>query len=96
VFESTLVVTRPLKNMIKKVLVYELPGFTKQPFKPLVYENVKKEMSLKIRAFRCYESEVEKFSHPRSIESIKNLSILRGIESGLQYAESFELIRSIE
>ena len=37
----------------------------------------------------------KKYPHPRSIESIKNLAIHRGIESGLKNAEAFRLIRSI-
>ena len=38
---------------------------------------------------------IKKYPHPRSIESIKNLAIHRGIESGLKNAEAFRLIRSI-
>ena len=36
-----------------------------------------------------YESEVEKFPHPRSIEAIENLAIQRGIEARLKKAEAF-------
>ena len=46
-------------------------------------------------AFRKYVSEIEKFPHPRSFESIENLAIKRGIESGLKKSEAFQLIRSI-
>ena len=95
VFESTLVATRPLSSNVKQVFCYELPGIVKTPFQPTVYENIKKELSYKIKAFRMYKSEITKFPHSRSIESIENLSIQRGIESGLQRAESFQLIRSI-
>ena len=95
VFESTLVATRPLSSSVKQVLCYELPGLVKTPFQPTVYENIKNEISYKIKAFRMYESEITKFPHSRSVESIENLSIQRGIESGLQRAESFQLIRSI-
>jgi len=38
---------------------------------------------------------VEDFPHPRSIEAVENLSIMRGIESGLKRAEAFMLIRDI-
>ena len=95
VFESTLVVTRPLSSNVKQVLCYELPGLVRTPFQPTVYENIKNEISFKIKAFRMYESEITKFPHSRSVESIENLAIQRGIESGLQLAESFQLIRSI-
>ena len=95
VFESTLVATRPMKISVKRVLCYEIPGFKKSPFHPTVYEDVTKEFSAKIKAFKCYKSEIEKFPHSRSLVSIKNLAVFRGIESGLKKAESFELIRQI-
>ena len=43
-----------------------------------------------------YKSEIMKFPHPRSIESIENLAVYRGIQAGIAKAESFELIRNIE
>ena len=95
VFESTLVVTRPISSSVKHVLCYEIPGFIKTQFHPTVYEDVTREISLKIRAFKIYKSEVKKFPHARSIASIANLAIYRGIEAGLKRAEAFQLIRSI-
>ena len=95
VFESTLVATRPLSSSVKQILCYELPGLVKTPFQPEIYENVKNEILYKIKAFKMYKSEITKFPHSRSIKAIENLSIQRGIESGLQNAESFQLIRSI-
>lgn len=95
VFESTLVATRPLSSNVKQVLCYELPGLVKTPFQPTVYENIKKEISFKIKAFKMYKSEITKFPHSRSVEAIENLAIQRGVESGLQRAESFQLIKSI-
>jgi len=95
VFESTLVVTRPMGNSVKKLLCYEIPGITKYPFKPTTYENIFNEIDDKIDAFKEYKTEVEDFPHPRSVEAIENLSIMRGIESGLKRAEAFMLIRDI-
>jgi len=95
VFESTLIATRPLSSSVKEILSYELPGFTQVPFSPNVYVDVTKEISYKIKAFKMYESEVENFPHSRSIVAIENLSIQRGIESGLKNAESFQLIKKI-
>ncbi len=95
VFESTLVVTRSLSSNVKQILCYELPGLVKSPFQPTVYENIKKEIPHKIKAFKMYKSEITKFPHSRSIESIENQSIQRGIESGLERAESFQLIKNI-
>lgn len=95
VFESTLVVTRSLSSSVKQVLCYELPATLKEPFRPTVYENILNEYSFKIRAFKMYKSEIRKYPHPRSIKSIENMAIKRGVESGLNKAEAFELIKSI-
>lgn len=95
VFESCLVATRPYSSSVKQLLCYEFPGIVKEPFRPTVYENIVKEMSFKINAFKKYDSEVMKFPHPRSIESIESLAIQRGTECGHKKAEAFNLIRSI-
>ena len=95
-FNSTLVATRPSSSGVKKVFSYELPGYTKKPFSPNHYEDITKQFVHKIKAFKMYKSEIMKFLHPRSIESIENLAVYRGIQAGIAKAESFELIRNIE
>ncbi len=95
VFESSLIVTRPQSSSVKQLISYELPGSKRQNFLPTIYENIEKEISYKIRAFKCYESEIQNFPHPRSIKAIENLSFQRGIESNLKNAEAFELVRRI-
>ena len=92
VYDSTLVACRP-KSGVKKILCYEVPGNTKVPFQPNIYENIEKEMKIKIKGFKMYDSEIEKFPSPRSIIAIENLAINRGIESGFNSAEGFELIK---
>ena len=96
VFESSLVTTRPFSSSVKSLLCYELPGMVRKPFNPSIYENIAKEFSYKIKAFKMYKNEVMNFPHPRSIQAIENLAIQRGVESSLKMAESFQLIRSIE
>ena len=92
VYNSTLVACRP-KSGVKKILCYEVPGNTKIPFQPNVYENIEKEMNSKIKGFKMYDTEIEKFPNPRSIIAIENLAINRGIESGCKKAEGFQLIK---
>ncbi len=96
VFESSLVTTRPFSSSVKSLLCYELPGIVREPFNPSIYENVAKEFSYKIKAFKMYKNEVMNFPHPRSIEAIENLAIQRGVESSLKKAEAFRLIHSIK
>ena len=95
VFDSSLVAARPVSSSVKQLLSYEVPGSVKQPFRPTVYENVEKEFSYKLKAFKMYKHEVMKFPHPRSIQAIENLAIQRGVECSLKKAEAFQLIRNI-
>ena len=95
VFDSTLVVTRPYSSSVKQLLTYEFPGPVKEPFHPTVYENVVKEFSYKLKAFKMYKSEIMDFPHPRSIKAIESLALQRGTESALKKAEAFQLIRNI-
>jgi len=95
VYDSTLVATRPFSSSVKELLCFELPGPVCKPFCPNIFENITKEFSHKIRALKCYSSEIENFPHPRSLESIENLAIYRGIQAGIPKAEAFELIRRI-
>lgn len=95
VFNSTIVASRPQSSSVKQVLCYEILGSIKSPFEPNCFEDVTKHFEAKIKAFKQYNSEIEKFPHPRSFEAIENLAIYRGMESGLKKAEAFRLVRSI-
>lgn len=95
VFDSTLVACRP-KSGVKKILCYEMQGQVKIPFEPNVFENIEKEFDSKIKGFKMYKSEIERFPSARSIIAIKNLSVIRGIQVGLKKAEGFELIHEIK
>jgi N-acetylglucosamine malate deacetylase 1 len=95
VFESTLVATRPISTSVKMVLAYEVPGTTNNPFLSNYYENIEKEFTVKLKAFKEYNSEIEKYPHPRSLESLEILAKKRGIECGLKKVEAFRLIRKI-
>lgn len=93
VFNSTLVAARP-NSLVKQIFCYELPGIVKKPFSPNTFENIEKEFNEKIKAFKQYKTELQKFPSPRSIEAITSLAIQRGTESGFKKAEAFEMIRN--
>ena len=95
VFDSTIIASRPGSSSVEAIFSYELPGFIKTPFKPNIFENIEKEFPKKLAALKEYKTEIMKFPHPRSIESIKNLATYRGIQSGLKQAEAFELVHKI-
>lgn len=95
VFESALIVGRPLTGTVKKIISYEVCTIVRTPFEPNIYENVEKEIKYKLNAFKAFKSEVREFPHSRSLRAIENLATQRGIESGLSKAEAFQLIREI-
>jgi len=95
VFDCTLVATRPHSTSVKELYMYEMTESTKTAFNPNVYVNIEKEFKYKIKAFKMYTTEQQKFPFPRSLKGIESLAIQRGIESGLNKAEAFKLIRKI-
>ncbi len=46
----------------------------------------------KIKALRHYRNVMRQFPHPRSTEVLKGLAAYRGGQSGLNYAEAFQLV----
>ena len=62
---------------------------------PSTYVDISEEMNAKLKAWSCYTGEERPFPFPRSIEGIKTLAKLRGIQSGLSMAEGFKLFREI-
>ena len=98
VAEAALVASRPSKNKSRAVLAYETLsetewGLRNIPFTPNVYCDISSTLNQKIRAMRCYASEIRKFPHPRSLAVIKALAEKRGSESGVKYSEAFMAIR---
>jgi LmbE family N-acetylglucosaminyl deacetylase len=98
VFEACLVSARPLGNKIKKILAYETfsgAAWGVKQFVPTVFVDITGTLKDKLKAMSCYRSEVKKYPHPRSLESITILAKKRGVESGLSAAEAFVVIREI-
>lgn len=94
-FDSTIIATRSQSSKTKQILCYEIPGIQKTPFLANVYYDITKEFGFKIKAFSKYESELNKFPHPRSVETLESNAMLRGSEANLKKAEAFRLIKSI-
>ncbi|WP_435116909.1 PIG-L deacetylase family protein [Candidatus Pelagibacter bacterium nBUS_49] len=103
IFKAAKVAMRPnKKNNIKKILSYEVLSETEwnengKSFNPNYYVKLKKsELDSKINAFLKYKSQVKKHPHPRSKESIINLSRLRGSQVFAQFAEAFKVEKIID
>lgn len=66
------------------------PGPTS--FQPNIYEEIDGYLDLKLKALACYRNVMREYPHPRSKEAITGLAAVRGAESGLHYAEAFQLV----
>ena len=70
---------------LKRILSFEVPSATgwdvlstDNTFTPNWYEDISFMLDLKIEALREYESEIKKWPHFRSFESIVNIAKYRG------------------
>ena len=82
-------------NYVNKVLFYEVLSETNfnfdNSFKPNYYINISSFIKQKIKNAKIFKGEIKKHPFPRSIESIRSLAIIRGSESGYNYAEAFKI-----
>ena len=101
VYRSTMMATRPgaIKELTK-VLSYEVPSSSEwsfsKAFNPNIFEVLeRKHIEKKWKALKCYKSEVFPYPHPRSYEGIIALSQYRGMQTGVEFSEAYQLIRSV-
>ncbi len=101
--EAVITACRPVGLYgVKEIYTFETPSSTewdynyREPFKPNVYFDVSETIEAKIKGMACYRSESRQFPHPRSAEALKALSAFRGSNVGVEYAEAFELLRSVK
>lgn len=102
-FRAVLTATRPVSGCsVREVYAYEIPSSSEwsfqrfEPsFRPNVFENISETIDAKIRAMDIYTSEVRPSPHPRSPDMLRVIARRWGSVVGLEYAEAFELIRSV-
>ena len=103
IFKAAKVATRMnKKSNLKKILSYEVLSETEwneneQSFNPNYFVKLSKsDIDNKIKAFLKYKSQVKKFPHPRSKETILNLSRIRGSQAFMEYAEAFKVEKILD
>ena len=101
IYEATITATRPnSKNNVEEVYSFEIPSSTEwffpTTFQPNVFIDISKEIQNKLKAMSAYKTELQKFPHPRSIESLEHISRRWGSVSGFLAAESFYLVRQLK
>ncbi|HZU58203.1 MAG TPA: PIG-L deacetylase family protein [Actinocrinis sp.] len=101
--EAVLAATRPTGDaIVGDVYACETPSATEWafdrlavPFRPNVFVDATDTIEKKVEAMECYRSERRPAPHPRSAEALRALARYRGSTAGFQYAEAFELVRSV-
>lgn len=101
--EAVLTACRPCnENCPQEIYTFETLSSTEwqskhnKQFAPNTYVDIKATIEDKVRAMRAYKSEIREYPHSRSAEGIKILAQYRGLESGLEFAEAFCLVRKID
>jgi len=103
VHEAVFTACRPQPgSSVKQILSFEVPSATNwgsltmgSPFTPNWFEDITKTLEFKIKALEAYNSEMRKWPHARSIESLISLAKYRGSLVGVESAEAFILHRNI-
>ncbi|MBO6960214.1 MAG: PIG-L family deacetylase [Prochlorococcus marinus CUG1438] len=103
IYRSTIMSTRPNSaTNVSNIFTYEVPSssecsFSEEgQFSPNFFvELSKSDLENKFEALSFYSSEIKPFPFPRSFKGIEAYSCFRGMQSALEYAEAFKLVRSI-
>lgn len=103
VHRAVLTATRPqIGQSVKVIYAFEVPSSTEwafdqfSSFQPHVFVDISATLETKLEAMGLYRSEARVFPHPRSPEALRALAQWRGSTVGLEAAEGFEVIWSVE
>ena len=101
IFNATITATRPSTRVnVKKVICFEVPSSSEwnfgDTFSPNIFVDIKRELSYKKKAIQTYKTELKKFPHPRSANSLDIIAKRWGTVSGFEASEAFELIRELD
>ena len=103
-FEAVMTSCRPIVGeTVKTIICFETFSGTEwrasndpRHFVPNLFFSINKEnLDLKISAMESYFYEKRDYPHPRSPEAIRNRAKMWGVTCGVEYAEAFYLVRSI-
>ena len=102
-FQAVITATRTVGDYsVKEIYAFETLSSTEwnysynDIFKPNVFEDVTDFFDSKIKAMKCYESELCEFPHPRSLRGLEITAQKWGSVVGRTFVEPFMLIRKVE
>lgn len=86
---------------IKKILMMETPSetdfaFFEYGFKPNFFVDISNYIDQKVGIAKVFESEISEHPFPRSERNMRAYGTIRGAAIGVDYAEAFVLVKSIE
>lgn len=91
-----------LMNGVRRVLSCEVISETNSaapyanaPFVPNVFVDISETFERKLEIFSLYKTEVHANFGPRALSSVRGQARMRGATIGVEYAESFMLVREI-
>lgn len=101
---AVITATRPIpdRKVVKKIYSFGIPSSIEWAFSqfgafaPNVFINIGSYIRIKEEAFEFYENEIRRKPHPRSLSNLRATALRFGSMAGIDLAEAFELVRSIE
>ncbi|QNF33809.1 PIG-L family deacetylase [Adhaeribacter swui] len=104
IFDAVMACTKSFRYpFIKQVLMYETisetefgPALLEKAFIPNYFIDISKFLNKKLDIMKIYESEIGEHPFPRSLKNIEALATYRGASVGVEYAESFQVIKYID
>ena len=87
-------------DCLKEIYSFEIPSSTEWGYEgyflPDVFVDISEDFGKKLKALKIYRSEIEKFPHSRSPESLEIIAKRWGVSVGMDMAEPFKLLRSLK
>jgi LmbE family N-acetylglucosaminyl deacetylase len=102
VHRATIMATRPcVEHIVKRLLCYEVLSASEwcylDTFSPNYFVGIDElDLDKKWAALECYESEMREYPFPRSQKGVFNQAMQRGMQSGRNFAEAFQLVREFD
>ncbi|KKS54537.1 MAG: hypothetical protein UV20_C0031G0005 [Candidatus Magasanikbacteria bacterium GW2011_GWA2_42_32] len=100
VLHASLAALRPAAHAYSPDLIAQYEyyyGWTQPPTQGgKMYVDITLDLEVKARAMEAYRSQMRQGSHPASLEAIRTLAAMRGLEAGFKYAELFYVLKFIK
>lgn len=99
-FQAANVAFRPLDSWIEEVYAFYTVSSTEwgypREFKPDTWIDISNTLQKKLEAFKCYQSEIREYPHPRSVKSVEYAAHFWGNQCSMDSAEAFMTIRRMK